>query len=115
MERDKQKQIEKEREQQEKQQQKEHTKLSEEDALEIIKSTVKEQRSKFVRSIVEIFIVFFTFLLQESDGDSDDSEIRGKALTPEPVPLTQEELVSMSFKKSNVVIKQLMVLIQKLF
>lgn len=60
MERDKQKQMEKEREQQEKQQQKEQTKLSEEDTLEIIKSTVKEQRSKFVRVFSDFYfcIVF---------------------------------------------------------
>lgn len=48
MERDKQKQLEKEREKQEKVVPVEKVKLSEQDALEIIKSTVKEQRSKFV-------------------------------------------------------------------
>lgn len=47
MERDKQKQMEKEREKQE-EVPVEKMKLSEQDALEIIRSTVKEQRSKFV-------------------------------------------------------------------
>lgn len=48
MERDKQKQLEKEREKQESQVQSEKVKLSEKDAMDIIKSTVKEQKSKYV-------------------------------------------------------------------
>lgn len=51
MERDKQKQLEKEREKQENEAESDKIKLSEKDALEIIKSTVREQRSKYVSVI----------------------------------------------------------------
>lgn len=48
MERDKQKQIEREREKQESQIESDKIKLSEKDAMEIIKSTVKENTTKYV-------------------------------------------------------------------
>lgn len=48
MERDKQKQIEREREKQESETYTEKVKLSEKDAMEIIKSTVKENKARYV-------------------------------------------------------------------
>lgn len=48
MERDKQKQIEREREKQESETCTEKVKLSEKDAMEIIKSTVKENKARYV-------------------------------------------------------------------
>lgn len=48
MERDKQKQIEREREKQESESYTEKVKLSEKDAMEIIKSTVKENKARYV-------------------------------------------------------------------
>lgn len=57
MERDKQKQLEKEREKLEKEDQVEKSKLNEKEALEIIKSTVKErEKSRFV-SLIIIYIL----------------------------------------------------------
>lgn len=50
MERDKQKQMEREREKQESEIQTEKIKLSEKDAMEIIKSTVKEHKATYVSS-----------------------------------------------------------------
>ncbi|KAK4883296.1 hypothetical protein RN001_006615 [Aquatica leii] len=80
MERDKQKQIEREREQQEKQEVSEKSVLDEKEALEIIKSTVKErERSKF-----------------ESDGEDSPTESNNRdseQLSPESVVLSHEELM----------------------
>ncbi|XP_031332108.1 arginine/serine-rich protein PNISR-like isoform X2 [Photinus pyralis] len=80
MERDKQKQIERERVKQEKQEINEKSLFNEKEALEIIKSTVKErERSKF-----------------DSDGEdspveADNGDIEG--ISTESVQLTQEELM----------------------
>lgn len=56
MEKEKQKQLDKEREKQVKQEYEERLKLSEKEAMEIIKSTVKEQRSKFVIIIINTLL-----------------------------------------------------------
>ncbi|KAK5649939.1 hypothetical protein RI129_000968 [Pyrocoelia pectoralis] len=80
MERDKQKQIERERVKQEKQEVNERSLFNEKEALEIIKSTVKErERSKF-------------------DSDGEDSPFEGdngdmEPVSPENVLVTQEELM----------------------
>ncbi|KAF5303504.1 hypothetical protein FQR65_LT08203 [Abscondita terminalis] len=80
MERDKQKQMEREREKQEKQEVTEKSVLNEKEALEIIKSTVKErERSKF-----------------ESDGEDSATESNNRdidQLSPESIILSQEELM----------------------
>ncbi|XP_018576691.1 arginine/serine-rich protein PNISR isoform X2 [Anoplophora glabripennis] len=79
MEKDKLKQLEKEKEKQVRDEFLQKNKQTEKETMEILKSTMKErQRSKF-----------------ESDGENSDSEkdARRKAVTPDPIPLTQDELM----------------------
>ncbi|KAJ8918996.1 hypothetical protein NQ315_016900 [Exocentrus adspersus] len=79
MEKDKLKQLEKEREKQARDEVVQQNKQNEKETMEILKSTMKErQKSKF-----------------ESDGENSDSEkeVRRRAVTPDPIPLSQDELM----------------------
>nr|CAI5843617.1 unnamed protein product [Callosobruchus analis] len=77
MEKEKMKQLEKEKQKQERDEFLEKNKQNDQETMEILKSTMKErQKSKF-----------------DSDEDDDDKGDRRRAGSPEPVPLTQDELM----------------------
>nr|CAH7719913.1 unnamed protein product [Callosobruchus chinensis] len=77
MEKEKMKQLEKEKQKQEREEFLEKNKQNDQETMEILKSTMKErQKSKF-----------------DSDEDDDGKGDRRKAGSPEPVPLTQDELM----------------------